>query len=146
MGSFGSDLVHRCSNRGGLFDSRYCGQHWRNSLFRKNASVAASATKSVLSTALNSFSGFLTSSQTTSQTNVQEYVPLPQAPGRRIHFGMCIIYFFLCGLSALGRAVLIEANQLAGVARRSSCALADLGLHELRGIPTSRRLWAMEVG
>jgi adenylate cyclase len=32
------------------------------------------------------------------------------------------------------------------VARRSSCALADLGLHELRGIPTARRLWAMEVG
>jgi hypothetical protein len=33
-----------------------------------------------------------------------------------------------------------------GVARRSSCALADLGLHEVRGIPMSRRLWAMEVG
>jgi adenylate cyclase len=31
------------------------------------------------------------------------------------------------------------------VARRSSCTLADLGLHELRGIPTARRLWAMEV-
>jgi len=32
------------------------------------------------------------------------------------------------------------------VARRSSCVLADLGLHELRGIPEARRLWAMEVG
>ena len=31
------------------------------------------------------------------------------------------------------------------VARRSSHALADLGLHELRGIPQARRLWAMEV-
>jgi adenylate cyclase len=31
------------------------------------------------------------------------------------------------------------------VARRSHCALADLGLHELRGIPQARRLWAMEV-
>ena len=31
------------------------------------------------------------------------------------------------------------------VARRSSLTLADLGLHELRGIPTARRLWAMEV-
>ena len=32
------------------------------------------------------------------------------------------------------------------VARRSSCALADLGLHDLRGIPTARRLWAMDIG
>jgi len=32
------------------------------------------------------------------------------------------------------------------VARRSGLALADLGLHELRGIPTQRRLWAMDVG
>jgi adenylate cyclase len=32
------------------------------------------------------------------------------------------------------------------VARRSSFALSDLGLHELRGIPTARRLWAMDVG
>ena len=32
------------------------------------------------------------------------------------------------------------------VARRSELALADLGLHELRGIPNARRLWAMEVG
>ena len=31
------------------------------------------------------------------------------------------------------------------VARRSTHSLADLGLHELRGIPQSRRLWAMEV-
>jgi adenylate cyclase len=31
------------------------------------------------------------------------------------------------------------------VARRSCLTLADLGLHELRGIPTARRLWAMEV-
>jgi adenylate cyclase len=31
------------------------------------------------------------------------------------------------------------------VAKRSSLTLADLGLHELRGIPTARRLWAMEV-
>jgi len=31
------------------------------------------------------------------------------------------------------------------VARRSSCALADLGLHELRGIPAARRLCAMAV-
>ena len=31
------------------------------------------------------------------------------------------------------------------VARRSPHALADLGLHELRGIPQARRLWAMEV-
>ena len=31
------------------------------------------------------------------------------------------------------------------VARRSTHALADLGLHELRGIPQARRLWAMEV-
>jgi len=32
------------------------------------------------------------------------------------------------------------------VARRASLALADLGLHELRGIPTARRLWALDVG
>jgi adenylate cyclase len=32
------------------------------------------------------------------------------------------------------------------VARRSTRSLADLGLHELRGIPQARRLWAMEVG
>ena len=32
------------------------------------------------------------------------------------------------------------------VARRLGLALADLGLHELRGIPTPRRLWAMDVG
>jgi adenylate cyclase len=32
------------------------------------------------------------------------------------------------------------------VARRSTRFLADLGLHELRGIPQARRLWAMEVG
>ncbi|MEZ0282562.1 adenylate/guanylate cyclase domain-containing protein [Methyloceanibacter sp.] len=32
------------------------------------------------------------------------------------------------------------------VARRASVTLADLGLHELRGIPVARRLWAMEVG
>ena len=32
------------------------------------------------------------------------------------------------------------------VARRASLPLADLGLHELRGIPVARRLWAMEVG
>jgi adenylate cyclase len=31
------------------------------------------------------------------------------------------------------------------VARRSTHSLADLGLHELRGIPVARRLWAMEV-
>src|SRR4029079_14751824 len=31
------------------------------------------------------------------------------------------------------------------VARRSELTLADLGLHELRGIPQARRLWAMEV-
>lgn len=31
------------------------------------------------------------------------------------------------------------------VARRSSYALADLGLHDLRGIPTARRLWALDV-
>jgi adenylate cyclase len=31
------------------------------------------------------------------------------------------------------------------VARRSTRFLADLGLHELRGIPQARRLWAMEV-
>jgi adenylate cyclase len=31
------------------------------------------------------------------------------------------------------------------VARRASVTLADLGLHELRGIPVARRLWAMEV-
>jgi adenylate cyclase len=31
------------------------------------------------------------------------------------------------------------------VARRASVTLADLGLHELRGIPQARRLWAMEV-
>jgi adenylate cyclase len=31
------------------------------------------------------------------------------------------------------------------VARRSELVLADLGLHELRGIPQARRLWAMEV-
>ena len=31
------------------------------------------------------------------------------------------------------------------VARRSTHSLADLGLHELRGIPQARRLWAMEV-
>ena len=31
------------------------------------------------------------------------------------------------------------------VARRSTHTLADLGLHELRGIPQARRLWAMEV-
>jgi len=33
-----------------------------------------------------------------------------------------------------------------GVARRASVALADLGLHELRGIPTARRLWALDMG
>jgi adenylate cyclase len=32
------------------------------------------------------------------------------------------------------------------VARRSKLTLADLGLHELRGIPQARRLWAMDVG
>ena len=32
------------------------------------------------------------------------------------------------------------------VARRANVTLADLGLHELRGIPQARRLWAMEVG
>ena len=32
------------------------------------------------------------------------------------------------------------------VARRANITLADLGLHELRGIPQARRLWAMEVG
>ena len=32
------------------------------------------------------------------------------------------------------------------VARRATHSLADLGLHELRGIPQARRLWAMEVG
>jgi adenylate cyclase len=31
------------------------------------------------------------------------------------------------------------------VARRATFTLADLGLHELRGIATARRLWAMEV-
>ncbi|HSB59425.1 MAG TPA: adenylate/guanylate cyclase domain-containing protein [Methyloceanibacter sp.] len=31
------------------------------------------------------------------------------------------------------------------VARRAPQLLADLGLHELRGIPQARRLWAMEV-
>jgi adenylate cyclase len=31
------------------------------------------------------------------------------------------------------------------VARRSAFSLADLGLHDLRGIPTARRLWALEV-
>ena len=31
------------------------------------------------------------------------------------------------------------------VARRASLTLADLGLHELRGIPQARRLWAMDV-
>ena len=31
------------------------------------------------------------------------------------------------------------------VARRATLTLADLGLHELRGIATARRLWAMEV-
>jgi adenylate cyclase len=31
------------------------------------------------------------------------------------------------------------------VARRSPHALADLGLHELRGIPQARRLWAMDI-
>jgi hypothetical protein len=31
------------------------------------------------------------------------------------------------------------------VARRATFMLADLGLHDLRGIPTARRLWAMEV-
>jgi len=31
------------------------------------------------------------------------------------------------------------------VARRSTHSLADLGLHELRGIPQARRLWAMDV-
>lgn len=32
------------------------------------------------------------------------------------------------------------------VARRVGATLADLGLHQLRGIPQARRLWAMEVG
>jgi adenylate cyclase len=31
------------------------------------------------------------------------------------------------------------------VARRSTLTLADLGLHELRGIPRERRLWTMQV-
>ena len=31
------------------------------------------------------------------------------------------------------------------VAQRSPHALADLGLHELRGIPQARRLWAMDI-
>ena len=32
------------------------------------------------------------------------------------------------------------------VAQRSTLTLADLGLHELRGIPTARRLWAHGCG
>jgi len=43
---------------------------------------------------------------------------------------------------ALKRPVVVSDE----VARRATCALVDLGLHELRGIPTARRLWAMEVG
>ncbi len=42
---------------------------------------------------------------------------------------------------ALRRPVVVSDE----VARRSSCSLADLGLHDLRGIPTARRLWALEV-
>ena len=43
---------------------------------------------------------------------------------------------------SLNRPVVVSDE----VARRANIALADLGLHELRGIPQARRLWAMEVG
>jgi adenylate cyclase len=43
---------------------------------------------------------------------------------------------------ALKRPVVVSDE----VARRAQVTLADLGLHELRGIPQARRLWAMEVG
>ena len=43
---------------------------------------------------------------------------------------------------ALKRPVVVSDE----VAQRATCALVDLGLHELRGIPAARRLWAMEVG
>ena len=42
---------------------------------------------------------------------------------------------------SLKRSVVVSDE----VARRASVTLADLGLHELRGIPQARRLWAMEV-
>jgi adenylate cyclase len=42
---------------------------------------------------------------------------------------------------ALKRPVVVSDE----VARRCSYSLADLGLHDLRGIPTARRLWALEV-
>src|SRR4029078_1974059 len=45
--------------------------------------------------------------QTRSKKNVQAYVPLPHATGCGICTRLCIIHFFLCGLSALDRAALI---------------------------------------
>jgi adenylate cyclase len=42
---------------------------------------------------------------------------------------------------SLARPVVVSDE----VARRSGLALADLGLHALRGIPQARRLWAMDV-
>jgi adenylate cyclase len=42
----------------------------------------------------------------------------------------------------LARSVVVSDE----VARRAGAQLADLGLHDLRGIPRARRLWAMEVG
>jgi len=42
----------------------------------------------------------------------------------------------------LGHSIVVSEQ----VARRVSRPFADLGLHELRGIPEPRRLWALEVG
>jgi adenylate cyclase len=42
---------------------------------------------------------------------------------------------------ALARPIVVSNE----VAKRSQRPLADLGLHELRGIPAPRRLWAMDV-
>src|SRR6476646_5868502 len=37
-----------------------------------------------------------------SQTDVESCVPLSQETARRIHGGVCVVYFVLCGLPALG--------------------------------------------
>jgi hypothetical protein len=47
------------------------------------------------------------------------------------------------GMAKLLKRPVVASDE---VARRSPFALADLGLHALRGIPTARRLSALDVG
>jgi hypothetical protein len=42
------------------------------------------------------------------KTDVEAFCSLAQATGRRIHAGVRVVHFFLCGLPALGRAFLIK--------------------------------------